>query len=116
MWYLLAEYPLSEITSVDGEADELTAGFLDQPFRELGVQPETIENIEMTSAGFAKEALVHDKQAGSELPGRIRVFCQKKMVEDANSVKTSRLFNAEQAMEQAQIIHPSRSNIIQLHA
>jgi len=112
VFYLLGEYPLGEFMSVDGEADELTAGFLDQPFRELGIQPETIENIEMTLAGFAKEALVHNKQTGSELPWRIRVFCQKKMVKDSNSVTTSRLFNAEQAMEQAQIIHPSGTKII----
>ena len=38
--------------------DELTVGVLLQALQALGILPEWAENIEMTLAGFAREALV----------------------------------------------------------
>jgi hypothetical protein len=105
-WYLLAEYALSEILPDNGKGDELPAGLLSQPLRALGIPLEYLEIIDMTLTGFAKEMLLYYKQGSLEMPGRIRVFCQRKMIDDANSAKTSRLYNAKQAMEHAQIIHP----------
>lgn len=107
VWQFLAEYPLSEFLSDHDKGGEHTAGLLFQTMRELGIPPEYLEDINITLAGFAKEALVHFEQRSIELPGRIRVFCQKKMIGDANSAKTSGPYDANQAMEHAQIIHPS---------
>jgi len=107
VWYLFAEFPLSETSSVDSKTEEFTAGFLAQSFRKLGIQPEQIERIEMTLAAFVKEELMHYTLARSELPGRIRVFCQKKVSDDANSAKTSRPDNTEHTSEQAPILYHS---------
>jgi hypothetical protein len=104
-WHLLAEYSLSEFLSELNTGDKLKAGLLLQTVRELGLPPEYVENIEMMLIGFAKEALEHFKQGGFELPGRIRIFCQKKMIDDSNPAKTSIPYNTEQMLEQPQIVH-----------
>ena len=91
-----------------GKGDELTAGFLFQPFRALGVPPEWIEKVEMTLTRLAILALVPVEQEKLARFGSIRVFCQKKMIDDANSVKTSSLCNEEQAIKHAPIkVHSS---------
>jgi hypothetical protein len=105
VWYFLAEYSLSEFTADLNVGEKLMAGSLFQTVRELGIPPEYVENIEMMLTGFAKEALVHFKQGGLELPGRIRIFCQKKMIDNANSAKTSRPYDTEQTLEHAQFVH-----------
>ena len=107
VWYFLSEFSLSEFMSDYDRRNELTAGFLTQTVRGLGISPECVENIEMKLTGFTKDALAHFKQGRLESPGRIRVFCQKKAIDDANSTKTSGPYNTEQAMEHAQIIHHS---------
>lgn len=91
----------------DGKGDKLTAFLLFQPLRELGIQPERIKNIEMTLAGFAKEALLRFKGARSELPGHLRVFCQKKMLDDANSANNSRPDSTKHTMERTPILYYS---------
>jgi hypothetical protein len=106
-WVLLGECSLSKFLLDPENGDQITAGPLSQIVRELGIPVKGVENIETTLRSFAREALAHFKPGKVELPGRIRIFCQKKMIDDANSVKISRLDNVEQAMEHAQIIHPS---------
>jgi hypothetical protein len=86
--------------------DELNAGLF-QKMQELDIPLQCVEKIERTLKGFVREALVHYKQSKLELSGRIRVFCQIKQIDAANSAQTSRLCNAELAMEHAQIIHHS---------
>lgn len=80
------------------------AGLLFQTMRKLGLPVEDLENINMTLTGFAQGALVQFGQGSLELPGRIRVFCQQKMIDAANAAQTSRFYNAQQVMEHAQII------------
>ncbi len=80
LWYYLAEFSLSEFLSDHDRRDELAAGLLFQAVRELSMPPECVENIEMTLAEFAREALEHFKQGGLEISGRICVFCQKKVI------------------------------------
>ena len=108
-WCLLAEYALSEIMSDNGKGDELTSGFLSQPLRALGVPPEWIGKVEMTLTGFAKLALVPVKPGRQERYGSIRVFCQKKVMDDANSSQTSRPDHAEQSKEHAPIKYHSNT-------
>jgi hypothetical protein len=48
---------------------------------------------------------VHDKQEGLEFPARIRIFCQKKIIDDANAARTtSRPYHTEPAMEHSPMI------------
>ena len=81
-WYLLGEYPLSTFLPGPEKGEEITAGLLCQTMRDLGLPLEYLENIDRTLAGFAKEALVHFRQARVELPGRIRILCQRKMIHE----------------------------------
>jgi hypothetical protein len=105
LWCFLAEYPLSEFTSDLNGGEKLRAGLLFQTVSELGIPPEYVEKIEMMLIGFAREALIHFKQGTLELPGRIRIFCQEKMIDEANSIKTTNAYNSEQELERARYIH-----------
>jgi hypothetical protein len=100
-WALLAEFSLSDF--LDGSA----AGSLFQTLRELGMSPECIENIVRTLAGFAKEALMRGKQGRLECPGRIRIFCRKRMIHDARAAKTSRSSRTGQGQQQKQMVPDS---------
>lgn len=106
-WYLLAEYAFSEIMPDNSKGDELTVEFLSQLFQPLGVPPEWIGKVGMTLTRLAKLALMPVKQEKLARSGRIRVFCQKKMIDDANSVKTSSFYNEEQVMEHVPIKYHS---------
>jgi hypothetical protein len=111
-WILLAELPLRDFLSDLDWKDESTTGYLFQTARELGMSPECMENIAGTVTKFAKEALVRYKQEGPEFPGRIRIFCQKKIIDSANSAKTSRPCQTEQTMKQSQIFSDSGANTV----
>ena len=107
VWYLFAEYSLSEIVTKNSKGDELTAGFLFQPFQELGVPNEWIGNIEMTLSAFAKKVLVVPfKQRRLEISASIRIFCQKKVIDDVNSTNASRPEHTVQTMEHIPFIDP----------
>jgi hypothetical protein len=89
LWILLVELSLSDFLDRPG------AGYLFKKLRELGMPPASLENIARALAGSAKEALTRSKQERLELPGRIRIFCQKKILEEANSVRPSRGYHTE---------------------
>ena len=82
LWYFLAEYSLNEFFPEHDKEDGFAAEMPDQIKRELKLPPESVENIEMTLTRFAREALARFKQARFGIPVRIRVFCQKKKVEE----------------------------------
>ena len=112
VWFFLAEFLLSDFFVDHDRKDELTGGLLFQAVRELGMPPEWVENIEMTLAEFANKALIHFKQGGLEQPGRIRVFCQKKIIDDANFARAAlSSYQQEQAVEHAQRILDSGTNL-----
>ena len=81
-WYLLAECSLSEFLSDHNAGDKHRAGLLFKKLRDLSVSPEYVENIEVMLTEFANEALEHFKQRRLELPGTIRIFCQKTMIDE----------------------------------
>lgn len=87
VWVLLAELSLSDSLSDHDRGEEPTAGFLIQTSQDWGISPESMENRAGTLAGFAKEALARYEQGRLEFPGRIRIFCQKKMIDDASLAK-----------------------------
>jgi hypothetical protein len=105
VWYLFAESSLIEFMSEIDRGDELKAGRLFQERQKLDIPPSSVEKIERTLKEFVREALVHYKQSKLELTGRIRVFCQIKLIDAANSAHTSELCQTEQNMEQVQMIH-----------
>ena len=109
-WVLLAELSLGDFLPDHDRREGPVAGFLFQITRELGMSPEYVENIARTLAGFAIEALARTKQERLEVPGRIRIFCQKKIMGDANAEKPSRL--SEQDKQQKQILPDSRASRI----
>ena len=112
VWVLLAELSLRDFLSDYDRSERSAAGLLFQTARELGMSPECMENIARTLAGFAKEALVRAKQARPEFLGRIRIFCQKKMIGGVNSAKTLRPYYAEQSKKQKQILPDFGKNTI----
>ena len=84
--------------------EEPAAVYLFRMVPELGMPLECVETIVMLVSEFAKES-VHDKQEGLDFPGRIRVFCQKKILDEANAERTTlRPYPAEQAMEHPPMI------------
>ena len=103
VWVLLAELLFSDFLSDHGRKDGLMARLMFQTIQEFGMSPECMKNITRTLAGFAQEALAHQKQERLEFPGRIRIFCQKKMIEDANAASTSGSDHLEQRKKQKQI-------------
>jgi len=104
MWCFLAEYSLSKFLDEPGTGDWTASGLLSQTVQELGIPVECINHIGMTLRSFAREALAHYQQERTDLPGRIRIFCQKKLVDNVYSAKTSRTYHTEHAMEHAQLI------------
>lgn len=80
-WHFLAEFSLNEFLMELTQSGGFAAGRLFQTVRQLGMPPEHVEAMEMTLAGFAREAPVYFQEGRLELSGRIRVFCQKKIIE-----------------------------------
>lgn len=113
VWFLLAELSFGDFLSNHERIGRSTAGFLFRPLRELGMSPDCIENISRTLAGFAREASVPTKHGRLESPGRIRLFCQKKIIDHVNPMRSnSRSFRADKAVEYAQIILDSDMKMI----
>jgi len=81
-WFLLGEYSLSKLLPDLEKSEKITAGLLSQTVRELGIPVECVENIEMILRNLNREALARFKEGTVELPGRIRIFCQKKMIDE----------------------------------
>jgi hypothetical protein len=112
VWVPLAEFSLRDLLSDQDWRDGRTAGLLFQMMQELGMSPESIEKIVRTSAGFAKEASARGEQGMLEVPGRIRIFCQKKMIVNADAAKLSKPYHAKQGKEQKRIFPDSGANTI----
>lgn len=79
-WYVLADFPLSEFLADQDRSADSTTGVLFQTVRALGMPPERVEDIAMMLVAFATQALEHFKQGKIETPGRVRVFCQRKLI------------------------------------
>ena len=82
MWCFLAEYSLSKFLDEPGTGDWTASGLLSQTVRELGIPVERLENVEMTLRSLSREALRDFKQESVEFSGRIRIFCQQKMIDE----------------------------------
>lgn len=112
VWHLLAEFSLQDFLLDHDRRAETAAGSLFQLLQELGISPEFVENIARTLAGFAKEAFERDKQERQESPGRIQIFCQKKILDDVNPMKTSATDRNIQGKKHTQSFPDSEMNMI----
>jgi hypothetical protein len=105
VWVLLAELSVRDFLSDHDRKEKSKAGYLFQTVRELGMPLGCVQDIAMLVTEFTKESPVHDEQEGLEFPGRIRIFCQKKIIDDANAARTtSRPYHTEQPMEPSPMI------------
>ena len=111
-WRVLGEYPLNKFMIELDKWNRTNTSLLFQTIRDMGIQPEFLSNIECKLIGFAKEAMAHLNQGRSESPVYIRLFFQKKTIEDVNSTKSSNQFTAEQTSEPSHIIHQSDAETI----
>ncbi len=100
-WSFLAEFSLGEFMSDHARGDDLTARWLFQAVRGLGIPPECVEAMELTLTELAQEGRGRCGPGRAALPGCIRVFCQSQVVAEANSQKTSRPGEAESGVEPA---------------
>jgi hypothetical protein len=112
LWVLLAELSLGDFLSDADLRDNPTAGYLFQTLQELGMSAECMENIARTLAGFAKEASMRIQREWLEFPGRIRIFCQKKLIDDAIIVKPRRPYHTEQGKKPKRILPDYGANTI----
>lgn len=105
VWYFLAEFSLSQFLLDLHRGAELTVGLLIQTMRELGMPLEYVQNMATLVTEFAKESPVLYKQKGLDFPARIRIFCQNKIINEANAARTtSQPYLPEEAMEHSAMI------------
>ena len=112
VWVLLAELSLRDFLSNHNLGEELLSGDVFPTVQELGVSAECMENIAEMLAGLAKEASVRTKKGKLGFPRRIRIFCQKKILDDAKLARTSRPYHTEQPKKQKQDFPDSEANTI----
>ncbi len=107
VWYSLTEFSLSEFVSELDNGEKLTAGLLFHAVHELGMSPDCAENIVRTLAESVKGKWELFRNDGSEIPGRIRVFCQKKRMDGLDLAKNSRAYKIGNVMNQSSIFRLS---------
>jgi hypothetical protein len=81
-WYFLAEYSLSKYLPDDDAGNELAAGLRWHTSGELSILSVCAENIENIFTRFIKEALAHFRPGRFDPPIDIRLYCQKKMINE----------------------------------
>lgn len=109
-WVLLSELPSIDFLLDQDRREESLVRSLFQTLQELGMLPKDMDNIARTLTDIAKEASVRTKNGRLEVPRRIRIFCQKKILADANIAKALR--HPQAGMEQKQNFLDSRTNTI----
>ena len=87
LWVLLADLSLGDFLSDHDQIDGSMAGYLFQMVRELGMPLERVENLAMLVTEFTRESPEQYKPGRLEFPARIRIFCQKKIIDDANAAR-----------------------------
>jgi hypothetical protein len=106
-WVFLSEYSLRTFLEGPDAGDELATGMQSKMARELAIPVECIHHVEKTLRSFTREAVAQSQLERTDLYGRIRIFCQKKMIEDACSAKTTRLHHIEQAIGEERAVRYS---------
>lgn len=82
-WHLLFVFSIQDLlTDIERKSETATLSLF-RFLNYLGVSPDLVENIPKTIAGFAKKAEMHDEQETRNTPEQIRIFCQKKLLNEA---------------------------------
>ena len=110
-WRFLGEYPLNELMVEMDNRERTNTSMLFQTIRAMGIHPELFSNIESKLMRFVNEGGVHQNIGRYQTPVFIRLFCQKKTLEDINSAKSSSQFNAELTRATNQIFHQPDAGI-----
>jgi len=80
LWYLIAEYSLSDRILNEYMGAELTVGSLIQAIQVLCLSPETLNKIGGIIAWVARK-VISDKNVGcSNLPASIHLFCERNIM------------------------------------
>jgi hypothetical protein len=79
-WYLLGDYPLSLFMPGYEKGDRDAFRPLSQTIKEWGLPVECAQNLERILRNIIEEALPQFRSGKADLPGRIRVFIQMKMI------------------------------------
>lgn len=81
-WYLLGEYSLGNLLADIENRDQRTGGLLFKTVREMDIPLERIEPVEMALNSFTREALRRIQLERDEHPVQIRIYCQKKIIDE----------------------------------
>jgi hypothetical protein len=81
-WYLLGEYSLVNLSADAENNDQRTGGLLFKTVREMGIPLDRIEPVEMALNSFTREALRRIQLERDEHPVQIRIYCQKKIIDE----------------------------------
>lgn len=81
-WYLFGEYPLSNFSAGAEIEDKIRAATAAQMGGALENQNECIERVANKLSALAKEAVVNFSPGRAEATGRMRIYCQKQMIEE----------------------------------
>jgi len=104
-WCFLGEYALKGLV-VDGDIrDRSEDGMLIETIRDLGIGVELIDNIERKLIEFISGAMAQLNQLRFETPITIRLFCQKKMVEDENTMNSFSQIKEKQTLKFSRKTH-----------
>jgi hypothetical protein len=80
-WVFLSEYLVSGFIAEE-IGSEPGVGLLLKTVQDFGIPPACLLEIEKTLTGFTQETIVQINQGRSGLPVTIRLFCQKRMMEE----------------------------------
>ena len=81
-WYLLEEFSLGDFSPAPERGGKITAELLSHTAGDLDKPAECVDHSEMTLKSLVREALVYFRPGREELPARIRVFCQQKVINE----------------------------------
>jgi hypothetical protein len=104
-WIFLVEHSIDEFMLASHRVDEPAAGYLFQTMSDMGIPLECLKKMVRTLIEFVNQIMVQSTQRKREFPVVIRLFCQKRMIDEACVAKTSRPYDTEQALEHAPFIH-----------
>ncbi|MGE5221970.1 MAG: hypothetical protein ACM3PY_06010 [Omnitrophica WOR_2 bacterium] len=99
-WYFLAEFLLGDGLG-DAATGELADRLLFQLLRDLGIPPECLKKIEATMTGFTREAIGQSSQGSYPSLVHLRLFCQRKIIENFYLANTSSRPDVKQPLEVA---------------
>ena len=82
-WYLVGEFPLCSFISDATIDDKIKAAMCSQMGGNIENQKESIERVSIKLSALAKEVVENFTPGRAEAAGRMRIYCQMKMIEES---------------------------------